>query len=103
MMMWTNVTEEELRIQKEILTTRGETLSWEYLCYVRKHPISWHTPSHILYGEKDHLTSLDTISAFAKQTHASLTVMKNGEHWFHTEGQMQFLDHWILKTLKSLI
>ncbi len=26
---------------------------------------------------------------------AELTVMPNGEHWFHTEEQMQFLDRWI--------
>ena len=41
------------------------------------------------------LTSIETVSAFAKQHHAGLTVMPGGEHWFHTEEQMQFLDHWI--------
>ncbi len=25
----------------------------------------------------------------------TLTIMKNGEHWFHTEEQMKFLDSWI--------
>ena len=25
----------------------------------------------------------------------SLTVMEGGEHWFHTEEQMRFLDEWI--------
>lgn len=28
---------------------------------------------------------------------ASLTVMHGGEHWFHTEEQMAFLDEWIRK------
>ena len=41
------------------------------------------------------LTSIETVSAFAKQHHADLTVMPGGEHWFHTEEQMQFLNHWI--------
>ena len=41
------------------------------------------------------LISIETVSAFAKQHHAGLTVMPGGEHWFHTEEQMQFLDHWI--------
>ena len=41
------------------------------------------------------LTFIETVSAFAKQHHAGLTVMPGGEHWFHTEEQMQFLDHWI--------
>ena len=27
---------------------------------------------------------------------AELTVMPDGEHWFHTEWQMQFLDQWIV-------
>lgn len=95
MMAWAHVTAEELRDKKEIPTDFGETLSWEYLCYVREHPIIWNVPTHILYGEKDHLTSYETISAFAKKNRAALTVMPGGEHWFHTEEQMKFLDNWI--------
>ena len=95
MMMWSNVTEDELKSKKEIQTDFGETLSWEYLCYVRKHPIEWNIPTCILYGEKDNLTSEKTISEFADRVQATLTVMKDGEHWFHTEEQMKFLDNWI--------
>ena len=95
MMQWSNVTEQELAEKREIATDFGETLSWEYLCYVRKHPIIWNVPTCILYGEHDHLTSIEMVSAFAKQHHAELTVMPDGEHWLHTEEQMQFLDHWI--------
>lgn len=32
---------------------------------------------------------------FANKHQAILTIMKNGEHWFHTEDQMLFLDNWI--------
>lgn len=95
MMLWASVTEDELQDKKEIQTAFGETLSWEYLCYVREHLIAWKIPTHILYGEKDNLTSYETISKFANQINATLTVMKNGEHWFHTEEQMKFLDNWI--------
>ena len=95
MMQWSDVTERELAEKREVATDFGETLSWEYLCYVRKRPILWHVPTCILYGEHDHLTSVETVSAFAKQYHAELTVMPGGEHWFHTDGQMQFLDQWI--------
>ena len=75
-MMWANVTEEELRIKKEIPTE---------------------------FGEKDNLTSIETISEFAGRIGASLTVMKDGEHWFHTEEQMEFLDEWLrnIKEIKS--
>ena len=95
MMIWSNVTEEELCRKKEISTGFGETLSWEYLCYVRKHPIKWNIPTCILYGANDNLTSIETVSGFAEQTGAILTVMNDGEHWFHTDEQMEFLDNWI--------
>lgn len=95
MMTWGNITEKELREKEEIQTAFGETLSWKYLCYAREHPITWNIPTHILYGEKDPLTSFATISQFARQINGTLTVMENGEHWFHTEEQMKFLDDWI--------
>lgn len=97
MMLWANVTEKALCEKGVIETSFGETLSWEYLCYVREHPVRWRAPTHILYGEKDNLTALDTISGFANQIGATLTVMKDGEHWFHTPEQMQFLDRWIAR------
>ena len=31
------------------------------------------------------MSSYEMISDFANRIHAKLTVMKNGEHWFHTE------------------
>ena len=99
MMIWSNVTEDELRIKKEISTNFGETLSWEYLCYVRKHPIKWNIPTCILYGANDNLTSIETVSGFAEQTGAILTVMNDGEHWFHTNEQMEFLDNWIRNSI----
>ena len=99
MMIWANVTEDELCRKKEISTDFGETLSWECLCYVRKHPIKWNIPTCILYGANDNLTSLETVSEFAEQTGAILTVMNDGEHWFHTDEQMEFLDNWIRKSV----
>lgn len=95
MMLWAGVTEQELAEKQEIPTDFGEMLSWNYLCYVREHPVSWRIPTRILYGAQDNLTSINTISDFAKRTGAELTVMPDGEHWFHTEEQMQFLDRWI--------
>lgn len=99
MMIWANVTEDELCRMKEITTDFGETLSWEYLCYVRNHPIKWNIPTCILYGANDNLTSIETVSEFAEKTGAILTVMNDGEHWFHTDEQMEFLDNWIRKSV----
>ena len=95
MMTWANVSEDELREKVVIETSFGQKLSWEYLSYVREHPIVWNVPTHILYGGRDNLTSLATISEFAGKTGATLTVMDDGEHWFHTEQQMRFLDRWM--------
>ena len=95
MMMWAKVTEAELESKREIPTEFGETLSWEYLCYVRKQPIKWSIPTRILYGGKDHLTNRETVSEFAHRIGADLTVMEDGEHWFHTDKQMKVLDHWV--------
>ena len=100
MMIWANVTEDELKEKKEIQTTFGETLSWDYLCYARENPIIWEIPTHILYGEKDNLTAYGTIFEFVQRTNSILSIMKNGEHWFHTDEQMKFLDEWIIKSSK---
>ena len=99
MMTWANVTEEELSARGEIPTSFGETLSWEYLCYVRRHPIRWDVPTCILYGDRDNLTAPGVMSAFAERTGAVLTVMQGGEHWFHTAEQMAFLDRWVRTSL----
>ena len=97
MMKWANVTENELRDKKTISTEFGETLSWEYLCYVRENQISWNVPTSILYGENDNLTSFEIINKFAEKINADLTVMNDGEHWFHTAEQVKFLDNWLTK------
>ena len=95
MLLWANVTERELEEKQEIPTDFGETLSWRYLCYVREHPVEWRVPTRILYGERDELTGMRTITEFAEKSGAALTVMPGGEHWFHTDEQLRFLDRWI--------
>ena len=99
MMNWANVSEETLCKKKEISTDFGETLSWKYLCFVRENPIIWNIPTEILYGEKDNLTSHETVNKFIKNHNAHFTVMENGEHWFHTEEQLIFLNNWLKQSL----
>ena len=100
MMTWANVTEAQLEEKGVISTPFGEDLSWEYLSYVREHPVQWNVPTRILYGSRDSMTAYETIAAFANAHGAELTVMENGEHWFHTEEQMRFLDQWIRQEFK---
>ena len=101
MMTKANVTEEQLQEKGTIQTEFGETLSWEYLSRVRSNRIKWRVPTHILYGSNDNLQSLEDIKDFALKTGADVTIMSGGEHWFHTEEQMRFLDDWIMKKKKQ--
>ena len=101
MMKWAGITEEDLEKKKIIPTSFGEDLSWEYLCYVRNHPLVWDVPTSILYGQNDNLISLETMKEFAGKHGVDLTIMENGEHWFHTPDQMKFLDDWIVKAYKD--
>ena len=43
-----------------------------------------------------------TYVEIAEKTGASFTVMKNGEHWFHTAEQMKFLDNWIKENINCI-
>ena len=95
MMNQAHISEKELFEKGIIETEYGETLSWEYLLWIRQNPVTWTIPTCILYGEKDNLQSIDTIKSFADRIGAEITIMENGEHWFHTEKQMKFLDNWL--------
>ncbi len=81
----------------------GVELHGEWLDFVRSHPVEWDVPTHILYGSRDCLIPLEAIREFAEHHNASFTVMENGEHWFHTEEQMLFLDNWIREHRYSFI
>ena len=94
MMKCESITEEELKLKKKIETSFGESLSWQYLSYVRKNTINWNIPTNILFADNDNMTSVDTMTDFANKINAKLTTMRDGEHWFHTEEQMTFLDNW---------
>ena len=87
-----------LLLKKKVLGNRHRNLIVVGL--LLSNPIIWKIPTHILYGEKDNLTAYGTIFEFAQRTHSTLSVMRNGEHWFHTEEQMKFLDEWIVENSK---
>ena len=65
-----------------------------------EHPITWQVPTEILYAGGDHLVSRQTVERFAAEHGATLTVLEGGEHWFHTEEQLAFLDGWVKRVLR---
>lgn len=101
MLGWAGATEATLREKREIETDFGETLSWDYLCYTRANPLDWRVPTEILYGEGDTLTRRETVDAFVRAHNARLTVLKDGEHWFHTPEQLAFANAWLRRATGS--
>ena len=96
MMLWSNVTENELKEKQEIKTDFGQTLYWDYYEYVKNNPIiSWDKKTHILYGDKDNMQSEDLIKDFSSKFSCDLSVLENGEHYFHTEEQLKFYKEWL--------
>jgi len=105
MMTWFGISEEKLKAQLEIPTPIGKTLYWDYYSYVKTHPVDkWSTPTAILYGEKDTLSEYDRVAAFSGRFGCNMTVMEDGEHYFHTDEQLAFLRNWLKETgLKKLL
>ncbi|WP_036938429.1 alpha/beta hydrolase [Pseudobacteroides cellulosolvens] len=96
MMTWFNVSEEKLKAEEEIETPIGQTLYWDYYCYVKSHPIeNWDKPTAILYGSDDNLTEVNVIYEFVKRYNCKLNVLEQGEHYFHTDEQLLYFRQWL--------
>ncbi|MEZ7890753.1 MAG: alpha/beta hydrolase [Candidatus Wallbacteria bacterium] len=96
MMSWAGVSEDMLETNKIIPTSFGHTLSWDYFLYVKKNHITkWDNETKILYGTKDNLTERGIVDKFVKRFNCGLTIVEEGEHWFHTKEQLTILDNWI--------
>ena len=54
-----------------------------------------------MYGEKDNLTAYGTIFEFVQRTNSTLSIMKNGEHWFHTGKQIEVMQRWLNKNVSG--
>ena len=94
MMERAGISEDELRRKGEI-----DSLSWKYLSFVRENPVAWSVPTEIVYAGNDNITPRSIVDEFVRKHNAGLTVMENGEHWFHTEEQVAFLDEWIRRSI----
>lgn len=100
MMIWSNTTENELKEKQEIKTDFGQTLYWDYYEYVKNNPITnWDKSTYILYGSKDNMQNENIIRNFADKFNCNLTILKNGEHYFHTEEQLKFYKEWLNETI----
>ncbi|MEG2338071.1 MAG: alpha/beta hydrolase [Clostridium sp.] len=102
-MSWFNITEDNLRHSKTISTPIGQTLYWEYFCFVKENPItSWNIKTSILYGSDDNLCDYKTIQNFTKKYKCDLSIMPKGEHFFHTKEQLEVFHKWINSNIITL-
>ena len=95
MMAFDGVTEERLRNEKEIVGSFGRTLSWDYLEWVRSHPV--HAISRrtdILYAAGDEMIPRETVDRFAAENNCRLTLYPGGQHWLHTDKELYFMKNW---------
>jgi len=101
MMTWFQVTPERLQEEQTIDTPIGQKLYWDYYCYVRDHPVdTWNIKTHILYGSKDEICESDTIHGFTEKFHCDLEILETGEHFFHTEEQLNVYSEWLHRNIK---
>lgn len=102
MMLHARVSEERLRLEQTIPTDFGQTLSWEYFSYAEKNPVTdWPFSTEIIYGSNDHFTGPEAMKSFSERFFCRLTVMDGGEHWFHTEEQLEFLSQWTREAIST--
>ena len=86
--------------RENIPTEVGETLSWQDYQYALSHSTAdWPGRTDILYAGKDNLTPRKTVEVFAARPKRTLTVMEEGEHWFHTPEQLAVLERWTIRML----
>lgn len=94
------VTKERLYAEQVIPTDFGVTLTWKYFKYVSDNPLGeWTIPTYILYPGRDLVTPFAVVENFLSRVPAELTIYPEGEHWFHTEKQLEVLKAWAEKHL----
>lgn len=97
MMTGFQINERQLQEEKKIPLPIGKTLDWDYYSYVKQHPIDfdWKSSLTILSGAKDMLTPKKHIKDFSDRQNAELTILENGEHYFHTSEQLHAFEMWL--------
>ena len=74
----------------------------DYYEWVVNNPItSWVAPTYILRPEVDLIVNDEVGHDFISQHQCQVTIMPDGEHWFHTPEQLAFLKAWEEKTIEK--
>ena len=74
----------------------------DYYEWVVNHPITrWDASTYILRPAVDPVVSEEVGRDFISQHQCQVTIMPNGEHWFHTPEQLAFLKAWEEKIVST--
>ena len=99
MMEWFAISEERLAKEKEI-ETPIDLMTWEYFQYVKNHPVQkWNIDTRILFAGKDNLQSKEVVNDFAERFGCSMTVSKDSEHLFMSEGDGKIVEQWLVDNI----
>lgn len=102
MMTAADVSEAQLRLAGEITTQQGQVLSWRYLTWAREHvPHSVSRNTAILYATGDELIPRETVDCFAAREDCCLTLYEGGQHWLHTDEQLDLMRRWESEALRA--
>ncbi len=94
MMKKYSITLERFKNEKIIVLENGQAISFDF--YQSLDNVDhWDVKTHILYGQNDKLVDHESIFSFASAHNCSLTILKNGDHYFHTPGQLKCIKKWI--------
>jgi len=91
----------EKEFQKKVNVDNDiEPLYYPYYEYVKAHPIrSWNHKTYILRGENDTMSEYNYVKRFADTFNCELTTQQGGEHWFHTDSELDYFKNWIKERL----
>ena len=49
----------------------------------------------VLNGNKDNMQEQNIIKDFSDKFNCELSILENGEHYFHTEEQLKYYENWL--------
>jgi GNAT superfamily N-acetyltransferase len=74
----------------------------DYYEWVVNNPIiCWYAPTYILRPEIDLIVNEEVGREFISLHQCQITIMADGEHWFHTPEQLAFLKTWEMSVLND--
>ena len=94
-----HITEKKLKSSKFISLEDGVQLSYDFYQHSMIDADEWEAPTKVLYGYKDRLVFINTITNFIADHNAKLVINRTSDHSFTEPGDKEFL----IKELKDNI